>query len=459
MNWYKRCSTVLLCVVAFGCLALQSSAAADSWKAGVARVRITPNEPMWMAGYASRTKPAEGKYTELWARTLILEDPDEQRGALVSLDLVGIDRQLSHAIRESLKRQFGLRRAEVALCFSHTHSGPVVGKNLEPLHYRQVDQSQQRLIDRYARRLQKYISECVAAAIADLQPCQLSWGSGTATFAVNRRNNPAAEVEKLRAADALKGPDDHDVPILAVRDNGGELRAIVFGYACHATVLNHYSWCGDYPGFAAAELESRYDGCTALFWTGCGADQNPLPRRKLQLAQQYGKHLAESVREALRGDMQPITGSLDVSYKEVPLAFDQLPTKAELEQAAASENKYERARAEMLLENIAHGQPVEKTYPYPVAVWSLGDQVDFVFLGGEVVVDVALHLKSERHGRRTWVAGYANDVMAYIPSERVLREGGYEGAGAMVYYGLPTAWAPGVEQTIVDAVTQCCPKK
>jgi hypothetical protein len=75
-----------------------------------------------------------------------------------------------------------------------------------------------------------------------------------------------------------------------------------------------------------------------------------------------------------------------------------------------------------------------------------------VFLGGEVVVDYALRLKAELGRETTWVAGYSNDVMAYIPSRRVLAEGGYEGAGAMLYYGLPATWAESVEEKIIDAV-------
>jgi len=76
----------------------------------------------------------------------------------------------------------------------------------------------------------------------------------------------------------------------------------------------------------------------------------------------------------------------------------------------------------------------------------------WVFLGGEVVVDYALRLKRELSPHTTWVAGYANDVMAYIPSRRVLLEGGYEGGGAMVYYGLPSAWTVEVEKQIVARV-------
>jgi hypothetical protein len=106
----------------------------------------------------------------------------------------------------------------------------------------------------------------------------------------------------------------------------------------------------------------------------------------------------------------------------------------------------------MLLENLDAGQALTQRYPYPIAMWKLGQDVQWAFLGGEVVVDYALRLKGELSGRKTWVAGYSNDVPAYIPSRRVLAEGGYEGGDAMVYYGLPTRWAPEVEELIVAEV-------
>ncbi len=454
MNVTKRARSVWFVLGAIILLwRAPSLLAADTdWKAGVARVKITPAHFMWMAGYGSRDHPAEGKYTDLWAKVLVLEDSAGDRGVLITMDLVGMDRDLSVAIRDRLLARFGIARARVVLCFSHTHTGPVVGRNLAPLHFLQVDAAQQKLIDEYAAQLPAHIGTAVAAAANTLQPCTLSWGSGSAPFAVNRRNNPAAKVPELRAAGKLKGPIDHDVPVLAVRDKQGQLVAVLFGYACHGTVLSDYSWSGDYPGYAQLAIESAHPKCQAMFWAGCGGDQNPLPRRHLELAQQYGQQLADAVDGVLEKKMDRVRGPLKMNYREVPLALDELPDVTELETQAKSENKYIRARAEMLLERINAGTPLAKYYPYPISVWQFDDQVQFIALGGEVVVDYALRLKSELRGTRTWVAGYSNDVMAYIPSLRVLHEGGYEGATAMIYYGLPTSWSPAVEQTVVQAV-------
>ena len=85
----------------------------------------------------------------------------------------------------------------------------------------------------------------------------------------------------------------------------------------------------------------------------------------------------------------------------------------------------------------------------PVQVWTFGPDLTLVALGGEVVVDYAVRLAREFPDRRIWVAGYSNDVFGYVPSRRVLREGGYEGGDAMIYYGRPGPFTEDVEEIIV----------
>ncbi len=91
-------------------------------------------------------------------------------------------------------------------------------------------------------------------------------------------------------------------------------------------------------------------------------------------------------------------------------------------------------------------------YPYPLEIWQFGQDLTLIALGGEVVVDYDLRLKRELGAEKLWVAAYCNDVFAYIPSLRVLMEGGYEGGGAMVYYGQPGPFAPTIEETIIGKV-------
>jgi neutral ceramidase len=424
-----------------------------AWKAGAAKVDITPGEFMWMSGYGSRDRPADGKLTDLWAKALALEDSLGHRGVVITLDLVGIDRDTAARICTALAEKYGLQRSKIMICSSHTHSGPAVGRNLRAMWAWRLTEQQRRQIDEYTEDLVDKAVSVAGDALASLQPARLTVGSGSATFAVNRRTNPEAEVPVRRVAQTLQGPSDHDVPVLAVHDAAGTLRAVMFGYACHATVLDGFQWSGDYPAHAQMELERLHPECVALFWAGCGGDQNPLPRRTAALAEHYGRRLADAVDAVvLTSAMQNVGGLLTTNYHEVELAFDSVPSQAQLAEDADSKDPYVASRAKWLLAESEAGRQLSRSYPYPIATWKLGDEIQFVALGGEAVVDYALRLKGQLKGAQTWVAAYSNDVMAYIPSRRVLAEGGYEGGGAMVYYGLPSAWSPDIENTIINEV-------
>ena len=89
------------------------------------------------------------------------------------------------------------------------------------------------------------------------------------------------------------------------------------------------------------------------------------------------------------------------------------------------------------LARLDRGEALRTKIDYAIQTWAFGDVLAMVFLPGEVVVDYSLRLKRELDGLRLWINAYANDAPCYIPSERVLREGGYEGGGAMVYYDVP----------------------
>ncbi len=418
------------------------------WQAGVAKTVITPKQSMWMSGYGSRNKPAEGKVHDLWAKALILQDASGKRGLLITLDLVGIDKQLSDEVCDDVQKKHGLERDQIMLACSHTHCGPVVGKNLIAMY--NFDEKQHELVKNYTKELHRQLVELVGAAIKDMKLTQLTWNNGFTTFATNRRTNKEKDVPKMRDLGQLNGPVDHDVPVLCVRDPDGKVLAIVFGYACHATVMDFYQWSGDYPGFAQLELEKRHPEATALFFAGCGADQNPLPRRKNELAETYGKQLAEAVDQVVKAPMKPIEPRMKTTFTRIDLPFGELPSREKIVQDTMSKNATIASRAKMLLADIEKTGSLKATYPYPIQAWQLGKDLTWIALGGEVVVDYSVRLKKELG--RVWVAGYTNDVMAYIPSLKVLKEGGYEGDTSMIYYGLPTAWGPRVEELIVGEV-------
>ena len=409
------------------------------WQAGFAKVVITPDEPMWLTGYGGRSRPAEGKVHDLYARAVAIKDGGGHQVVFISLDLIGVPAEMARVVSEAAAQKHGLNRADIMLCSSHTHCGPALDQRLS--HMLAMNEEDWKQVRKYQQQLNAKLKDLVDLALADLQPARLSTGGGICRFAANRRQPRGL------------GPYDHDVPVLRITaEDGTTLRGVIFGYACHSTTLSFYKWCGDFPGFASLYLEERYPGATALFFAGCGADQNPLPRRKLDLAKKYGRMLALSVENVLESATRSVPARVQTDIEWIELEFDRMPTRVELEEQLASGSRYVRSRAALLLSEMEANGSLPKTYPYPVQVWDLGDDLTWAALGGEVVVDYALRLKRELGESRTWVAGYANDVMAYIPSERILQEGGYEGDSSMVVYQQPSRWKPGLEDKIVDTV-------
>lgn len=419
------------------------------WKAGVASTVITPEEPMWMGGYAARDRPAEGKLQDLWAKALALEDASGKQAVLVTMDLIGIPKNLSERIRDHLETRFGLSRAQVILNSSHTHSGPVLERSVTGFFPYPVDTAELKKIHAYGEQLVEQVTALVGEALRVMKPARLYARNGVTRFQVNRRNNSEATLDQVTE---LQGPNDFAVPVIKVEDEAGKIMAVAFGYACHPTVLDGYEWSGDYPGFAQQELEAWYPGATALFFQGAGADQNPLPRRSVALAQQYGRTLAAAVARVLDEEMPVLPSRISTAYTEIPLPLSAPPAKEELSRMAEELSGYQKRWARHILRSLEKGEPLRDTYPYPLQAWMLGDQ-PVLALGGELVVDYAIELK-RIFGTELFVMGYSNDVMGYIPSARILREGGYEGAGSQIVYGLPGRWDPLLETLILSEMVK-----
>lgn len=381
----------------------------EPMKAGVAQVVITPKGSMWMAGYAGRKKPAEGKLQDLFAKALALEDASGGRLVIVTTDLIGILPSLRKSIEGKVAATHQLPPESILLNASHTHSGP---------EYR-VRAGREKEAEEYTAFLEARLMEVIGAALADLKPAEVSWNRARCGFAMNRRLPTATGYQNSPNPD---GPVDHEVPALQVTGPDGKARAVLFGYACHNTCLGDYEYCGDYAGFAQESLQQNRPNFVALFLNGCSGDQNPYPRRSdvvpgvsgLDLARMHGRSLANAVEVAMQVPKRPVGGPIRAAYDLVSLDY-------------APEKKRE-----------AHA--------YPVQVARLGETLTLVALGSEVTVDYSLRLKKELSKKEpVWVAGYSNDYTGYVPSLRVLKEGGYEAQAS---------WAEDVEERIVGKVRE-----
>ena len=469
-------ATVLVCLATAMPAAMATNEPQGTWKAGLATVVTTPEQPMWMAGYAARNKPSEGKVHDLNAKALALEDGQGTRLVMVTIDVIGFPREFRDGVEKEVLARYGLRPEALLLNASHTHCGPEI-RAWRATQAWDLPTEQIELGRKYAELLQGKVVDLVGRALKDLSPAQLSYMHGRSGVAMNRRLPTERGYVISPNAD---GPVDHDIPVLLVTTpEGKKMRAILFGYACHNTTLDFYQFCGDYAGFAQLDIEETHPGVVALFMQGCGGDQNPTPRRTLEWAKQHGRAVANGVEQALAAKPRPVRGPLKLALGEATLELAAPPSVEELKKQAISTNKYESRHAQELLKDLEVGR-TRATYPYLVQVARFGDDLTMVGLAGEVVVDYSLRLKRELAGPRVegvppsnrgqdardtetpapqgpaiWVAGYCNEVFGYVPSQRVLQEGGYEARDSILYYDITvTPFTPSVEGRIVDKVQE-----
>jgi Neutral/alkaline non-lysosomal ceramidase, N-terminal len=412
--------------------------AAADWRVGLASVDITPPPGLWMAGYAARKEPSQGTAQALHAKAIALEDASRHRVVIVTLDVLGLTAAVVDRVAAAVRRQHGLPREGLLLCASHTHSGPVIDDQLAIAY--DLTPAQWDDVGRSTRRIEEHVVAVVGQALRRLKPARLRSAQGTAGFAANRRVaiNPG-------------GPTDHALPVLSVERPDGTLVGIVFGYACHNTTLpaTFVRYHGDYAGVAQVELERLHPGATAMYVAGCGADANPAPRGTIELAEQHGRSLADAVQGVLGGAVE-VRGSLRRAFTTVTLAYAPAPGADEWRRRLEDENVFVRRHAKLMLEIIAREGHTRSTEEAPLHVVRIGT-LALVAISGEVVVDYALAIK-QKYGEATWVAGCTDSVFGYLPSLRVLREGGYEGGEAMLYYGRPGPFADTVETSVMTGI-------
>jgi hypothetical protein len=421
-------------------MGLPRARVAASLRAGTARADITPAPGIWMAGFAARREPARGTALPLWAKALALVD-GERRLVLVTLDLLGVTARMRSRIAARLEAAHGLSPESLMLAASHTHCGPVVDDQLSVAY--DLDADARRRIGAYTTELEQTVARIAGEALRRVVPARLARGDGAARFGANRR-----------AGFLPPGPTDPAVPVLDIAGADGRPLAVLFGYACHNTTLQAAmaEFHGDYAGVAQREIERAVPGAQAMYLAGCGADVNPAPRGTTALVEQHGARLAAVVLAAREAGV-PVDGSLRAGLSWIELPFAAVPDGEGWTARASDADVYVQRHARLMLDRLGRDGTLESRHAQPVQVWRIGGTT-LVALGGEVVVDYALRLKRERASDGLWVAAYANDVSCYIPSLRVLDEGGYEGGGAMIYYGRPGPFDRTVEQRLVAATHQ-----
>ena len=415
---------------------------------GTAKIDITPSYPVTLAGYAGRRQETDQVVNRLWVRALAMGD--DEPAVILAVENCGVPSYLTEKVAEALRKSSGIKRERFLVCSTHTHNAPTLVGFAVGMYGDSLPAEQRQRTARYTEELAAHMVKAAGAALEARKPARLAWTQGMAGFGGNRR---ALRGERWRGFGFQRdGVVDHSLPLLVAVDEESMPFALVANYACHCTTMGaSRNLCGDWAGFASQFMEENHPGAVAMMTIGCGADIGPQPTGAVQHARRHGREIAREVKRLLKTPLQPLTPKLSATFKKVRLPFAQsLPR--EHWQRYAGQNNTNGYRARHLIKRFDAGSGPISHLEYPIAAWSFGEDLTMVFLGGEVVVDYALLLKQRLDPKRLWVSSYSNDVPCYIPTKRILREGGYEAGSSMVLYGQPSSFAPEVEKIVMDGV-------
>lgn len=445
----RKCRLFTILAAAAVVATVTSAFAADAkpeWHVGLASACITPDRPIRMSGYASRTEPSDGVLSDLFAKVMAVEDAEGNRALWITADIIGFRAAVAKAVSHEITAKTGLARKKILLCPSHTHAGPQVEFKEDVADDMPADEAQ--TVDRNTHLLIARLGELAAAAIGDLKPARLSWGIGTATFVMNRREFTERGV---RLGVNPSGYVDRSVPVLRVDSPDGKLRAVVFGCACHNTTMGgkNLKISGEYAGFAQETIEEQNPGVQAMFVIGCAGDSNPDPRGTADLARQHGQGLGAEVCRVLGEELTPVHGPLSVEFEWVELPLQPVPSREKLEEMAKGPS-WLKYNAVKMLEALDKGQSLPTAYRAPFALWQFGDDLTLVGMPCETLGGYVPLLQDALGHRKLWVAGYTNDVCGYLPTAKVLTQGGYETRGLYTDIGF---FAPEAQDVAVKAVS------
>ena len=400
----------------------------SNWKIGIAQAVVTPDEPIPMAGYAHRTELSEGADNDLMLKAMAFDDGEGTRGVLIVAEFLGFGEDEAGEICQRIGDETGLSREAILLNPSHTHSGPVCIKK-----YSSVKNESDEVIARYVDRMIDIAVDASINALSHMQSATLSWGKGVANFVMNRREFTA---QGVRLGVNPSGLADRSVPVLRVEGDDGKLIAVLFGAAGH-NVTNDSRWLqldGDYSGYAQRYLEEE-TGAQAMFVLGCAGDANTHPRGE-GVAQLHGETLGREVCRVLEGDLKPVSGPLRLGFERVDLPLQVFNSREDVEVFAETAERFQQFFIDGALAMLDNGESLPTTFNVPLAMWQFGDDLTLVGLCGEILVEYVTLSEQILGPLNLWVAGYCNSLFGYLPTPKVLEEGGYETRGLYLGVGL-----------------------
>jgi len=416
-------------------------------QAGVARETITPPVGTLLMGYTPM-RPALGIHDDLHLCCFALQSGDTL-AMLIAADLCNIYYP-QEKLRAAVTEASGVPGSSIILSCTHTHSGPTTHETPEGIAYMESI---------FIPQLQK----AAAAAVANLKPAQVGWGTVWSDVAVNRRM--LREDGRIVLGQDPHGTWDPTMTVISFREPDGTPIGNVIQYGCHNTASGKNDdvtrdWCG----VAIDRLEAVSGGITA-FINGCGGDCGPRlangrTTANLQMAMELGGKAALDAVKAWRSirRWEEVPVKVLQGTFEMPLA--EFGTAEEMTQRAAAMgdpekmNFVKRKQHDVLLrraEYLQQGNVPPRSRPLELTVLSLGG-LAICALPFEIFSRITLRIKEHSPFEHTLVPGYSNGGMGYFPSTDQLCRGGYE--VEMFLYSRLLAFSDDAEQHLVAGSLQ-----
>jgi hypothetical protein len=284
-------------------------------------------------------------------------------------------------------------------------------------------------------------------------PVAAHFATSRAAFGINRRR------PDLKGCPMMPNPDgrwDPEVGILKLARPEGQTVAVLFSYACHATVMGGQLIGGDYPGHAQLCLEREFPGANAMFLAGCFGDVRPRMINSqgrfcsgtLDDVRALGRELSLAVMAGVSGKTREVVGPISHRIETVRLPYQELPTKEEL-QKKVSGTSSEAKWAKAMLGRLERDGSLPAARPSTVQVLGIGP-FRLVAFNDETCVGYQLAIKKELAPAPVIVAAYCGTSRSYVPTADMLPEGGYEARTNIWVYLEPAPLAPEVEKILIS---------
>ena len=390
---------------------------------GFAVVDITPPVGVELCGY-HRASASDGVLARLYATAVAFETA-EARAMLISVDNVGMVVTDADSVRDRIAEALGMRRSEIMLRFTHTHSGPWVGGEQDPHR-----------MNLYA--LEAHLAHAAREAWEGLRPCRVGWGVAHAQIGENRRER--GPDGKVRMGRHPEGPTDNRIGVLKVEDAAsGELMGLLVICTAHANVLKGDSTVisGDYPGWAQ-EMLHRALGCPVAILNGACGNVNARWRGTVRDLER----MAQAVSGAVLGTLPLIdpvalselrTGTLTLEMGLMPLPQPEEARK--LADVVAREWEVDTSPWLDVVQRMYVDGKRDLTMDLGVQMLRLQGGV-VAGIPMEPFVESALEVRRRLGNEAAFFGGYTNGLIGYLPTEEEFPLGGYEVAWMPVVYGI-----------------------